>query len=113
MYKSASCSCCPQWIEYLEKEGFSVKSIDTDDLAPHKERAGVSAKESSCHTAFVDGYALEGHVPAPAIRKMLRERPSIKGLTVPGMVGNSPGMGPMDGKLKTLEIGTGRVYSTD
>jgi hypothetical protein len=67
---------------------------------------------SSCHTALVDGYVVEGHVPAQAIRKLLQERPNTLGLAVPGMPANSPGMGEMDGRLKTFTL-EGKLYSTD
>jgi hypothetical protein len=99
-------------VEYLRKEGFEVKAIDQRDLTPIKERAGVTPEMSSCHTAMVDGYIIEGHVPAQAIRKLLQERPTTVGLAVPGMPNNSPGMGRMNGKLKTYTL-EGELYSTD
>jgi hypothetical protein len=113
VYKSRYCGCCNAWVEIMRKEGFEVRSTDVEDLTEFKRKAGLQAGEGSCHTAFVDGYALEGHVPPNAVRKLLRERPKIKGLTVPGMPQNSPGMGRMDGTLKTYEIGSGKVYSVD
>jgi hypothetical protein len=112
VYKTPSCGCCVKWVEYLQKEGFEVKSVNRDDLAPIKQRAGVPPAMSSCHTALVDGYVVEGHVPAQAIRKLLQERPNTLGLAVPGMPANSPGMGEMDGRLKTFTL-EGKLYSTD
>jgi len=112
VYKTPNCGCCVKWVEYLRKEGFEVKAINRDDLAPVKQRVGVPSAMSACHTALVDGYVIEGHVPVQAIRKLLQERPNTVGLAVPGMPVNSPGMGDMDGKLKTLTL-EGKLYSTD
>ena len=112
VYKSPSCGCCVKWVEYLQKEGFEVKVVNRDDLTSIKQREGVPAAMSSCHTALVDGYVIEGHVPAQAIRKLLKERPDTRGLAVPGMPANSPGMGEMDGKLKTFTL-EGKLYSTN
>jgi hypothetical protein len=112
VYKTPDCGCCVKWVEYLKNEGFEVKAVNRDDLEPIKQRAGVPPAMSSCHTALVDGYVIEGHVPARAIRKLLKERPDTLGLAVPGMPANSPGMGEMDGKLKTFTL-EGKLYSTD
>jgi len=112
VHKSPSCGCCGKWVDYLRKEGFEVKAIDEANLQPIKEKAGVKPEMASCHTAMVDGYVLEGHVPAQAIRKLLEERPTTVGLAVPGMPNNSPGMGKMNGKLKTYTM-EGELYSTD
>ena len=112
VYKTPSCGCCVKWVEYLQKEGFEVKIVNRDDLTSIKQREGVPTAMSSCHTALVDGYVIEGHVPAQAIRKLLKERPDTRGLAVPGMPANSPGMGEMDGKLKTFTL-EGKLYSTN
>lgn len=112
VYKTPDCGCCVKWVEYLQKEGFEVNAVNRDDLSSIKQRAGVPPEMSSCHTALVDGYVIEGHVPAQAIRKLLKERPDTLGLAVPGMPANSPGMGEMDGKLKTLTL-EGKLYSKD
>ena len=112
VYKSPDCGCCVKWVEYLKNEGFEVKAVNRDDLAPIKQSAGVPSAMSACHTAMVDGYVVEGHVPAQAIRKLLQERPNTRGLAVPGMPANSPGMGEMDGKLKTFTL-EGKLYSTN
>lgn len=112
VYKTPSCGCCVDWVEYLQKEGFTVETHDRRDLNAIKKQAGVSREMASCHTAMVDGYVIEGHVPASAIRKLLQERPDTRGLSVPGMPNNSPGMGEMDGKLQTFTL-EGKLYSTD
>lgn len=112
VYKSPNCGCCVKWVEYLRKEGFEVNAINRSDLTPIKQRAGVKPDMASCHTAMVDGYVIEGHVPASAIRRLLQERPDTLGLAVPGMPDNSPGMGKMNGKLKTYTM-EGELYSTD
>jgi hypothetical protein len=112
VYKSPSCGCCERWVEYLRREGFQVKAIDHPDLPAVKRRLGITPEMSSCHTALVDGYVIEGHVPAAPIRRLLTERPQARSLTVPGMPPNSPGMGPMDGALKTYTL-EGSLYSTD
>jgi len=70
VYKNPTCGCCKKWVEYLQKEGFEVKAVNRDDLAPIKKQAGVPPAMSACHTALVDGYVIEGHVPAQAIRPL-------------------------------------------
>jgi hypothetical protein len=92
MYKSPSCACCDKWVAHLERNGFVVETIKYQKMYEIKEREGLTAQTASCHTAFVDGYVVEGHVPARDIKRMLSERPQVKGLTVPGMPMGSPGM---------------------
>ncbi|MEO7219317.1 MAG: DUF411 domain-containing protein [Gemmatimonadaceae bacterium] len=92
VYKDANCGCCNKWVEHLASNGFKVETMDMPDLSLLKQKHGVTAELQSCHTAIVDGYVVEGHVPADVIRKMLKERPSIAGLAVPGMPIGSPGM---------------------
>jgi hypothetical protein len=92
VYHSPSCGCCKSWITYLKSNGFSVKSIEQEDLSEIKAEMGVTGRLASCHTAMVQGYVVEGHVPAGDIHRLLRERPKISGLTAPGMPGASPGM---------------------
>ena len=101
VYKSPTCGCCEKYVDYLRENGFAVKAIDENDMDAVKKRYGVS-RVASCHTALVGGYVVEGHVPAGAIRKMLREKPAIVGISAPGMPQNSPGMGEM--KKDTLTI---------
>jgi hypothetical protein len=90
--KDPNCGCCAQWIEHVRAAGFGVEVVDTGDLAPIKQRLGIPAELAACHTAEIGGYAIEGHVPAAAIRRLLDERPAAQGLAVPGMPIGSPGM---------------------
>jgi hypothetical protein len=92
VYKSASCGCCTKWVEYLRKQGFSVVAHDTSGMSAVKKELGVPDAVASCHTAMVGGYVIEGHVPAADIARLLKERPKVIGLSVPGMVTGSPGM---------------------
>ena len=92
VYKSATCGCCKEWVKHLQANGFSVKAQDVSDLQSYKTANGVPAKLASCHTATVDGYVIEGHVPANDIKRLLKERPAVSGLAVPGMPVGSPGM---------------------
>jgi len=92
VWKSPSCGCCGGWIDHVRNAGFSVTVHEMDDVEPVKLRLGVPEQLQSCHTAEVEGYALEGHVPADSIVRLLRERPTAKGLAVPGMPQGSPGM---------------------
>jgi hypothetical protein len=93
VYKDPSCGCCSGWVRHLEKAGFVVKVTETADLDTVRKGLGVPADLASCHTAQIDGYVLEGHVPAAAVRRLLEERPNGIGLAVPGMPAGSPGMG--------------------
>lgn len=90
--KSPYCGCCTQWVEHLREHGFEVKVTETEDVAPVADRLGVPADLRSCHTASAAGYAIEGHIPASDVRKLLQERPQAAGLAVPGMPIGSPGM---------------------
>ncbi|HEX9181051.1 MAG TPA: DUF411 domain-containing protein [Burkholderiales bacterium] len=92
VYKSPSCSCCGKWVDHLRAGGFRVAVHDVQSVEPFKERYGVPPRLASCHTATVNGYVIEGHVPADLIRKLLAEKPKVKGLAVPGMPVGSPGM---------------------
>jgi hypothetical protein len=92
VYKSPSCGCCQGWVEHLRASGFAVAVQDLDDLGAIKRMAGVPDQLQACHTAVVEGYTIEGHVPAVAIERLLRERPEIDGLAAPGMPEGSPGM---------------------
>ena len=91
--KTPSCGCCKVWIDMARASGFEVNVTDTTDYAGMKKDAGVPRRLVSCHTARVGGYVVEGHVPFSAIRALLRDRPDIAGISVPGMPGDSPGMG--------------------
>ena len=92
VYKSPSCGCCSKWIDIMKSKGFKVDVIETNEVNNIKQKAGLQAGQTSCHTAFVDGYVVEGHVNYSAIKKMLEEKPNIIGITVPGMPIGSPGM---------------------
>lgn len=92
IYKDPNCGCCANWAVHLREHGFSVTEIKVDNIASYKQKYGVPANLGSCHTAVIDGYVVEGHVPAADIIRMLGERPDIAGLTVPGMPVGSPGM---------------------
>jgi hypothetical protein len=101
VYKSPTCGCCDKYVDYLRDNGFAVKAVNETDMSAIKKRYGMS-HVASCHTTLVNGYAIEGHVPVGAIRKLLREKPAIAGISAPGMPENSPGMGEM--KKGTLTI---------
>lgn len=92
VYKSPTCGCCKKWISHLEANGFEVTAHDTYDMQSVKQANGVADHLSSCHTAIVNGYVIEGHVPADSIKRLLKEKPVAAGLTVPGMPMGSPGM---------------------
>ncbi len=92
VWKDANCGCCKSWVEHMEKHGFTVIAHDTPNLTPIKQKNGVGADLVSCHTGVIHGYAVEGHVPADLVRKMIDEKPAIAGLAVPGMPMGSPGM---------------------
>lgn len=92
VYKSPTCGCCNKWVDHLRANGFNVKTQDVADVTPYKIRGGITPELSSCHTAFVNGYTIEGHVPAGDIKRLLKERPTLQGLSVPGMPIGSPGM---------------------
>lgn len=117
VYKSPACGCCHEWVDYMKAEGFSVTAVDTDDVGSIKAEHGLtSPKLQSCHTALVDGYLIEGHVPVNDVRRLLNERPRIVGLTAPGMPMMSPGMASLTPKdydvLAFQEDGRTRIWST-
>lgn len=92
VYKTPTCGCCGKWVEHMKASGFAVTVEEVDNTGPYREKYGVPEALQSCHTAVVEGYAIEGHVPAPDIQRLLKERTKAKGLAVPGMVSGSPGM---------------------
>lgn len=103
VYRSPSCGCCGLWLEHLEKHNFTVTDIKTGDVSSTKKKYGVNPQLASCHTAVVDGYVVEGHVPAGDIRKLLTETPDVVGLSVPGMPHGTPGMG-MSGRKDPFSV---------
>lgn len=92
VYKDANCGCCKEWVKHLEANGFKVETMDMPDLSLLKQKYGVKEELQACHTAIVGGYVVEGHVPADVIKQMLKEKPAIAGVAVPGMPQGSPGM---------------------
>jgi hypothetical protein len=92
VHKSPTCGCCKLWVEHLERAGFRVEVFEDDNLGPIKERLGVPYGKGSCHTGEVEGYLVEGHVPADDIKRLLAERPRARGLVLPAMPIGSPGM---------------------
>ena len=92
VYKSPTCACCAKWITHMEEAGYKITVRDTNDMQPIKMQHGIQRRAQSCHTAIVDGYVVEGHVPAEFVTRMLEEKPDIKGIAVPGMPQGSPGM---------------------
>jgi hypothetical protein len=116
-YKSPTCGCCKKWVSHLEQNGFKVKAIDVKDVVPYKIKNKITPELASCHTATINGYTIEGHVPAKDILKMLKDQAKIKGLAVPGMPVGSPGMEMGDRKDKYDvvsfdEKGNKKVYSS-
>ena len=111
MVKSPNCGCCNEWAEYMRRNGFSVDAQDVADLGPVKAENGIPPRLASCHTAFVEGYVIEGHVPASDVERLLAERPAVSGLAVPGMPVGSPGMeGPNPERYDVLSFdGSGRT----
>ncbi len=93
VYKDPQCGCCNGYIAHLRNNGFEVEAVNLDNMSPLKRMAGVPEPLESCHTMVIDGYVVEGHVPLAAIDRMLREKPTIKGIALPGMPAGSPGMG--------------------
>lgn len=92
MYKDPNCGCCGKWAEHMRSAGFAVKEVASARMELVKQEAGVPEALGSCHTAKVGGYVVEGHVPAADVRRMLAEKPAIRGLSAPGMPLGSPGM---------------------
>lgn len=92
VHRDANCGCCHLWIDHLRGQGFDVDDRIEPDMSPVKQRLGIRPDHASCHTAEVGGYVVEGHVPASDIRRLLREKPPIHGLVLPGMPLGSPGM---------------------
>lgn len=92
VYKSASCGCCGGWVDHMRRNGFAVRVQEMDDVEPIKNFLHVNEDLRSCHTAILDGYVIEGHVTLAAIRKLLVERPKVRGIALPGMPEGSPGM---------------------
>jgi hypothetical protein len=116
VYKDPSCGCCKNWIEHLLKHGYRVDAKDTPAMADVKRALGVPEALTSCHTAVVNGYLIEGHVPAADIARLLKQKPKIAGLAVPGMPMGAPGMeGPTSQHYQVLSFdksGKTKVFAT-
>lgn len=92
LYKNPQCTCCEGYAAYLRQNGFAVDVKPTNDLAEISRKAGVPEQFQGCHTMFVDGYVVDGHVPVDVVKKLLSERPTVAGITLPGMPLGAPGM---------------------
>ena len=92
VYKSPTCGCCSAWVDHMKQAGFEVRTVDMDDITEVKQASGVPIRLRTCHTALVDNYVVEGHVPADLVKKLLAEKPAVTGIAVPGMPMGSPGM---------------------
>lgn len=111
VYKSPACGCCNKWVTHLRDAGFVVRATDLPDVSDIKTKYKVPGDLASCHTALVEGYVVEGHVPAGDIWRLVKERPKITGLAVPGMPEGSPGMeGPKPERYDVIAWGGGRSY---
>ena len=105
VYKTASCGCCKGWVKHLEENGFAVKAHDVADPGEYRQKFGIPKELGSCHSARVGGYALEGHVPAADIKRLLASKPKATGLAVPAMPLGSPGMeGPRSDPYEVLLV---------
>jgi len=116
LYKSPDCTCCEGHAQYLKRNGIRVSVIETPDLSSVKKEHGVPAELEGCHTILLEGYVIEGHVSISSIRKLLHERPKIKGISLPGMPSGTPGMGgAKEGPFVIYEIGEGekRVFAIE
>ncbi|WP_061937603.1 DUF411 domain-containing protein [Aureimonas sp. AU22] len=116
VFSTSGCGCCVGWIKHLEKAGFEVTNdnLAMADLYAKKTGAGLKPGQTSCHTGFVGGYVVEGHVPAAEVKRLLAERPDAVGLAVPDMPPGSPGMGTSDEPYEVLLVardGTSKVYA--
>jgi hypothetical protein len=103
VYRSPTCGCCSKWIKHLEENQFNIKDIVSDDMQAIKEKYGVPRNMASCHTAIVDGYVIEGHVPARDIKRLLKIKPKVIGISVPGMPSGTPGM-EMGGRKDPYQV---------
>lgn len=92
VWKDPNCGCCNGWVEHMRRAGFHVTAQNNGNMAAVKQGRGVPNALQSCHTAVIDGYVIEGHVPAADVMRLINERPQAKGLAVPGMPASAPGM---------------------
>jgi len=116
LYKNPQCGCCEEYARYLRVHGFTVNVQPTHELSAMSRAAGIPDQFQGCHLAEIDGYTVSGHVPIGTVRRLLDERPAIKGVTLPGMPMGSPGMtGSKDAPFTIYEIGDGapRIYAVE
>ena len=117
IYKSSTCGCCTKWVDHIRASGFSPAVHDEEEMDKLKDKLGVPANVRSCHTAQVEGYLIEGHVPASDIRRLLADRPKTAGLAVPDMPPLTPGMAPPGVEPRDFEViafksdGTTRTFA--
>lgn len=116
VYRPIGCGCCDAYVRYLQEQGFAVTVVDDNDFDDRSIAAGVPEQGLGCHLAMIGGYAVSGLVPAEIIERLLKERPAITGITLPGMPANAPGMAPeKTGTLKVYAFGPEgvNVYSNE
>ena len=116
LYKQPFCSCCDGHAEHLRANGFSVRVVETQNMTPIKQKHSIPQEFEGCHTIEVGGYVVDGHVPAHIIRKMLKERPPIRGIALPGMPDGSPGMSGVKREpfiIYEISDDSGKVFATD
>lgn len=115
LYKNPQCGCCEGHAEHLRRNGIDVKSVATHDLALLRQKHGVPTELVGCHMLLIDGYVVEGHVPASVVKRLLTERPAIKGISLPGMPTGSPGMsGPKTAPFTIYELSDeAEVYAVE
>lgn len=104
VYKTPTCGCCRAWVDSMRAAGFALEVHDVADVQPVKQEHGLPGHLASCHTALVDGFVVEGHTPADVIRRLLRERPQVAGIAVPGMPAGSVGMEVPGGRKDPYDI---------
>jgi hypothetical protein len=118
VFKTPTCGCCSQWVEHMRRSGFNVRTTDMNDVSEIKKSRGVPDQVQSCHTAVVNGYVVEGHVPADDVHRMLKDKPAIAGIAVGGMPIGSPGMEYPGTKAQPYNVmafeknGSMRVFAT-
>ena len=118
VFKSPTCGCCSKWVDHLRAHGFSVKTTETEAIDDLKAKHQIPQAARSCHTALVGGYVVEGHVPAADVQRLLKEKPAIAGIAVPGMPIGSPGMEVPGMKAQAFDViaftrqGTTRVFAS-
>lgn len=106
VYATPTCGCCEGWVEHLRENGFAVRVVHQNDLSAIRAQHKVPGALASCHMGVVDGFAVEGHVPANVVRRLLAERPEVLGIAVPGMPAGSPGMEQPNGYVEPYEVYT-------